>query len=108
MFNRLNRATDHEFGSFIADNENIIDLLQALEIIQKVKFCLRCNKSLAINNNKQYNIGKAWRCCRCKLSYNLLEDTSLSGKKISPFVFMKFAFYFYSRNNFTADYIMQN
>ncbi|KAG0439433.1 hypothetical protein DMUE_2430 [Dictyocoela muelleri] len=44
----------------------------------------------------------------CKRVKSLLEDSTLCGSKISPFAFLKFAFYFFQKNNFTADYIIDN
>ncbi|KAG0424073.1 hypothetical protein DMUE_6111 [Dictyocoela muelleri] len=108
MLKRLNRTIDHEFFNYISDNNNIIELLQVLEIIPEHKSCPKCSNDLKIKDNIKYNIGKAWRCSRCRNYFNLLDDSSLCGKKISSFVFLKFAYYFFNKNNFTANYIMHN
>ncbi|KAG0438935.1 hypothetical protein DMUE_2783 [Dictyocoela muelleri] len=45
---------------------------------------------------------------KCKSSVSILSDSSLDGKKIHPFIFLRFAFYFFNKNHFTAEYIMKN
>ncbi|KAG0437766.1 hypothetical protein DMUE_3496, partial [Dictyocoela muelleri] len=108
MFKRINRLRDIEFFNLISDNEKIIILLQALDIIPDEKNCIKCNKPMKIKQNNDYNIGYMWKCSKCKVKRNLLEDSSLKGFKVSPTVFLQFAFYFYNKNNFTANYVMEN
>ncbi|KAG0439628.1 hypothetical protein DMUE_2305 [Dictyocoela muelleri] len=48
------------------------------------------------------------KCSKWKGVKNILEDSTLSGTKIYPFTFFKFAFYFFQKNNFTAEYIIEN
>ncbi|KAG0440644.1 hypothetical protein DMUE_1584 [Dictyocoela muelleri] len=108
MFKRIDRGIDHDFFNIITSNENIIQLLQVLEIIPEHKYCQKCEKECVIRKESHYTIGSAWRCNRCKKSYNFLDESSLAGKKNSEFVFLKFLFYFFNKNNFIANYIMQN
>ncbi|KAG0436990.1 hypothetical protein DMUE_3935 [Dictyocoela muelleri] len=95
-------------SSIFTSNANIIQLLQVLEIISDHKYCQKCEKECVIRKESHYTMGSAWRCNRCRKSYNLLDESSLAGKKNSEFVFLKFSFYFFNKNNFTADYIMHN
>ncbi|KAG0434940.1 hypothetical protein DMUE_4965 [Dictyocoela muelleri] len=108
MLKRINRAKDHEFFSYISQNKNIVTMLQFLEIIPEEKHCGLCKKAMKIKENTRYNIGCAWKCPKCKRRVNIIDDCSLRGTKISPFVFLKFAFYFFNKNNFTAKYVMEN
>ncbi|KAG0439527.1 hypothetical protein DMUE_2370 [Dictyocoela muelleri] len=108
MFIRLNRAKDHEFLIYFMNNCNIIELLQVLEIIPTTKCCGDCNKAMVIKECDRYNIGCAWKCSKCKVMISLTDYCVLKGTNISPFVFLKFAFYFYNKNNFTAQYVMKN
>ncbi|KAG0428920.1 hypothetical protein DMUE_5782, partial [Dictyocoela muelleri] len=108
MFKRLNRATDDEFFLFINNNDNIIWLLQALEIIPEVKNCIDCCKEMSIKTSSNHLIGSAWKCSRCKRRVNLLVNSTLDGLKVSPKIFLKFAFYFFQKQHFTRDYVMRN
>ncbi|KAG0427278.1 hypothetical protein DMUE_5914 [Dictyocoela muelleri] len=62
----------------------------------KIKYC------------NKYNLGKAWKCSKCKSTYSLLDDCSLSDIKATPLVFLKFAFYFFSKVHFTSKYVIEN
>ncbi|KAG0420983.1 hypothetical protein DMUE_6320, partial [Dictyocoela muelleri] len=48
------------------------------------------------------------KCSKCKNTYSLLDDCSLSDIKATPFVFLKFAFYFFSKVHFTSKYVIEN
>ncbi|KAG0429757.1 hypothetical protein DMUE_5724 [Dictyocoela muelleri] len=61
-----------------------------------------------IKKSDNYKLGSSWKCSRCKKRVNLLIDTILNNTKISPKVFLKFAFYFFEKQNFTRDYVMRN
>ncbi|KAG0431175.1 hypothetical protein DMUE_5589 [Dictyocoela muelleri] len=63
---------------------------------------------MKIKKSNKYNLGKAWKCSKCKNTYILLDDCSLSEIKATPFVFLKFAYYFYSKVHFTSKYVMEN
>ncbi|KAG0433928.1 hypothetical protein DMUE_5364 [Dictyocoela muelleri] len=108
MLKRFNRAMDHEYFSYIMVNENILELFKVLSAIPASKSCASCKKPMIISKSERHNIGFLWRCTKCKKDRNILSDCSLDGTKISPFVFLKFAFYFFNKNNFTANYVMQN
>ncbi|KAG0423775.1 hypothetical protein DMUE_6127 [Dictyocoela muelleri] len=60
---------------------------------------------MKIKNNVRYNIGFV---CKCKCVTNLLIESILAGTKISPFVFLKFAFYFSQKVHLTKEYVMVN
>ncbi|KAG0426833.1 hypothetical protein DMUE_5945 [Dictyocoela muelleri] len=108
MLKRLNRAPDHEFFSYISLNENVLEFLIILEAIPSSKVCIKCDKNMIIKQNEKYTFKYCWKCSKCKKTINILNDCVLGGKKIPPFIFFKFAFYFFNRNNFTADYIQTN
>ncbi|KAG0434103.1 hypothetical protein DMUE_5298 [Dictyocoela muelleri] len=63
---------------------------------------------MSMMNKKRSSLGLIWRCCRCRKEINILSNCSLASSKISLFVFLKFAFYFYNKNHFTANYVMEN
>ncbi|KAG0437040.1 hypothetical protein DMUE_3910 [Dictyocoela muelleri] len=103
MFKRLNRATYDEFFLFINNNDNIIWLLQALEIIPESRNCSDCCKEMLIKTSSNHLIGSAWKCSRCKRRVNLLVDSTLDGLKVSPKIFLKFAFYFFQKNTISQE-----
>ncbi|KAG0430493.1 hypothetical protein DMUE_5658, partial [Dictyocoela muelleri] len=108
MLNRLNYMTDYELHIFISENKNILELFQSIEAIPYSKKCGNCKKQMEIKKCSKYNIKMAWKCSKCKRYTNLMADCELRNSKIEPFIFLRFAFYFYNRNHFTADYIMKN
>ncbi|KAG0438438.1 hypothetical protein DMUE_3088 [Dictyocoela muelleri] len=108
MLNRLNYMTDYEYHLFISENKNILDLFRAIGSIPCSKKCVNCKKPIEIKKCAKYNIEMAWKFSKCKRYTNLMADCELRNSKIDPFIFLRFAFYFYNRNHFSADYIMKN
>ncbi|KAG0436208.1 hypothetical protein DMUE_4335 [Dictyocoela muelleri] len=39
---------------------------------------------------------------------NLLVDSTTDGLKVSPKIFLKFAFYFFQKQHFTRDYVLRD
>ncbi|KAG0440489.1 hypothetical protein DMUE_1708 [Dictyocoela muelleri] len=56
----------------------------------------------------QFNFEFAWRCMYCRIYKNIMDDCALKDTKISPLIFLRFAFYFFNKNHFSADYIKSN
>ncbi|KAG0437894.1 hypothetical protein DMUE_3420 [Dictyocoela muelleri] len=108
MLKRINRLKDHEFFNLISSNENIIQLLTILDAIVPNKICKNCKKLMKKIDCNKYNLGKAWKCSKCKNPYSLLDECSLSDIKATPFVFLKFAFYFFSKVHFISKYVIEN
>ncbi|KAG0425752.1 hypothetical protein DMUE_6012 [Dictyocoela muelleri] len=108
MWKRINRLTDEEFFILIQDNDSIIALFQLLEVIPELKECKTCNKPMNVKPNAHYLIGRAWKCSKCKCRVNIMDDCILKGLKVTPKVFLKFAFYFFDKQHFSRDYVMRN
>ncbi|KAG0441753.1 hypothetical protein DMUE_0814 [Dictyocoela muelleri] len=105
---RLNRMVDHEFFNYIGSNDNIIELMQNLGSVPNKKRCTTCKKYMKIVKTNKYNVGHGWYCTPCKKYINVVSDCDLKNTKISPFVFFKFDYYFYSKIHFTAENIKNN
>ncbi|KAG0427972.1 hypothetical protein DMUE_5856 [Dictyocoela muelleri] len=108
MWKRINRMTDEEFFILLQDNNNIISLLQLLDVIPEFKECQICHKLMKIKPNGNYSIGIAWKCSKCKCRSNIIDDCVLKGLKVTPKVFLKFAFYFFDKHHFSREYAMRN
>ncbi|KAG0430587.1 hypothetical protein DMUE_5646 [Dictyocoela muelleri] len=106
--NKLNNMIDHEFFNFIGSEANILELLVNLKSIPLKKKCLGCKREMNIIKAMKYNISHGWYCTSCKKYINILSDCDLKDTKISPFVFFKFAYYFFCRVHFSAEYILKN
>ncbi|KAG0435607.1 hypothetical protein DMUE_4650, partial [Dictyocoela muelleri] len=99
MLKRLNKAMDHEYFSYISSNDNIIELFKVLGAIPSSKKCQACKGNMKMIKKTRSSLGYIWRCNICFNENNILSNCSLKSTKISPFVFLKFAFYFYNKNN---------
>ncbi|KAG0441308.1 hypothetical protein DMUE_1144 [Dictyocoela muelleri] len=82
--------------------------MKVLEAIPEYKICNKCNREMRIRQTTKYNFVYCWKCSKSKVTSNILSDCSLADKKITHFIFFKFAFYFFNKTHFSASYIMQN
>ncbi|KAG0438577.1 hypothetical protein DMUE_3006 [Dictyocoela muelleri] len=108
MLKRINRSKNHDFFSYINSNENIIELSKVLGAITLSKTCQICKTNMNMMNKRRFSLGYILICCIC-IKKSTFSNCSLALSKISPFVFLKFAFYFFfNKNHFTANYEMEN
>ncbi|KAG0442777.1 hypothetical protein DMUE_0012 [Dictyocoela muelleri] len=99
---------DHEYFSYISSNDSIIELFKVFGAISSSKKCQACMGNIKMIKNTRSSLEYIWRRNICFNENKILSNCSLKSTKISPFVFLKFAFYFYNKNNFSANYVMEN
>ncbi|KAG0441810.1 hypothetical protein DMUE_0773 [Dictyocoela muelleri] len=59
-------------------------------------------------NKKTENLGIIWFCSYCNKNYSKLIDSEFYNLRFDLIMILKFTFYYFQRNNFSHEYILNN